>query len=258
MFTNLSLLVYFIKKDVKAKYAGSVLGALWSVVLPLLQILIFWFVFDEIMKARPYAGTTNTHVPYLYFLLSTILCWTAFAEGITRASTSIIEHSDMIKKVSFPNIYLPISVTISSYVQPVVGLLIFMIVYSTLTTFSPVYFLLLPVVLLQLLLTMGTGMILSALLPFLRDMGYVIGHAMQGLFFLSPIMYSIDKIPEKFRILFYLNPFAHFASTYHKIILFRELPTTPLLLSLLTMSLSIFALGCFIFSKFKDGFSDVL
>ncbi|MBF0593230.1 MAG: ABC transporter permease [Nitrospirae bacterium] len=258
MFTNLNLLVYFIRKDVKGKYAGSVLGALWSVLLPLLQILIFWFVFDGIMKARPYADTTNTHIPYLYFLLCTILCWTAFSEGIIRASTSIIEHSDMIKKVSFPNIYLPLSVTISSYIQPTVGFLIFLIVYSILTTFSTIYLLLLPIVLLQLLLTMGVGMILSALLPFLRDMGYVIGHAMQGLFFLSPIMYSIDKIPERFRILFYLNPFAHFANTYHKIILFRELPTTTLLLSLVAISLSSFTLGCFVFSKFKDGFSDVL
>ncbi|MBF0345014.1 MAG: ABC transporter permease [Nitrospirae bacterium] len=258
MFSNLSLLIYFIKKDIKSKYAGSILGVLWTVVLPLSQILIFWFVFDEIIRARPYAGTTNTHIPYLYFLLSTLLLWSAFADGITRASTSIIEHSDMIKKVSFPNIYLPISATIASYVQPVMGFIIFIIVYSILSTFSPVYFLLIPIIILQMLLTMGIGMILAALMPFLRDITYLIGQGMQGLFFLSPIMYSIDKIPEKFRILFFLNPFAHYASVYHKIVLFRETPATASMLTLSAMSIGLLALGCLIFSKFKDGFSDVL
>ena len=192
--------MYFLKKDIKARYAGSGLGLLWSIFTPLVQIVLFWFVFSGIMKARPYA---TTQMPYIYFLLSSFFFWLAFSDGITRSSNIIIENAEIVKKISFPNIILPVTVTITSYLLNVIGFLFFMIAYTTTTTFSPIIVLVIPVLFFQLLFSLGLGMFLAALLPYIRDLGQIVGHILQGMFFVSPILYSIDSVPEKLRIIFW-------------------------------------------------------
>src|SRR4030042_5590407 len=214
MRNKLNLLYYFIKKDIQAKYAGSGLGILWTVLMPLIQILLFWFVFSGIMKARPYA---NTKMPYIFFLLSSFFFWLAFSEGLSRASNSIIENAEMVKKISFPNVFLPVTVTLSSYFHHMVGFIFFLIVYSFSSSASPTVFFFIPVLLLQIFFSLGIGMLVSALLPYIRDLGQIIFPVLQMAFFLSPIIYSIEAIPEKFRIIFYFNPMTYFVTTYHKV-----------------------------------------
>jgi ABC-type polysaccharide/polyol phosphate export permease len=255
MKNKLNLLIYFLKKDIKTRYAGSGLGLLWSIFTPLVQIVLFWFVFSGIMKARPYA---NTQMPYIYFLLSSFFFWLALSEGIIRSSNVIIENSEIVKKISFPNIILPITVTISSYLLNVLGFLFFMIAYATTTTFSPVIVLVIPVLLLQFLFSLGLGMFLAALLPYIRDIGQILGYILQGIFFLSPILYGIESIPEKARIIFYLNPMTYFASSYHKIILLNEPPPLLYICVILIISTVSLISGYYTFRKLKDGFADVL
>jgi ABC-type polysaccharide/polyol phosphate export permease len=255
MKNKLNLLIYFLKKDIKVRYAGSGLGLLWTIFTPLLQIVLFWFVFSGIMKARPYA---NTQMPYIYFLLSSFFFWLAFSEGIIRSSNVIIENSEIVKKISFPNILLPITVTISSYLLNLLGFLFFMIAYATTTTFSPVIFLVIPLLLLQFLFSLGLGMFLAALLPYIRDLGQILGYILQGIFFVSPIIYSIESVPEKLRIIFYFNPMTYFASSYHNVILLKDPP--PLLFVCVILIISTVSLigGFYTFKKLKDGFADVL
>lgn len=255
MNNKLNLLYYFLRKDIKARYAGSGLGLLWTILMPVIQILLFWFVFSTVMRARPYAGS---QIPYIYFLLSSFFFWLAFSEGLIRASSVIVENAEMVKKVAFPNIVLPITVTLSSYIHHMVGFLLFIIVYSVTTSFSPVIILILPVLFLQLLFSLGLGMIFSALLPYIRDLGQILGHIMQGVFFLSPIIYSIESVPEKLRIIFYLNPITYFASSYHRIILFKEIPPLPHIVLICSISAVAFIGGFYIFRKLRKGFADVL
>jgi ABC-type polysaccharide/polyol phosphate export permease len=255
MKNTVRLLIYFLKKDIKAKYAGSGLGMVWTVLMPLLQILLFWFVFSTIMKSRPYA---TTQIPYIYFLLSSFFFWLAFSEGLIRASNTIIENAEMVKKVSFPIMILPITVTLSSYVHHLVGFLIFILFYSLATSFSPVITLVIPILFFQVLFSLGLGMLLSALLPYIRDLSQITGYAMQGLFFLSPIIYSMEAIPERFKILFYLNPVTYFASSYHTIILFRDVPPLSHIGIILSLSLGSLLIGAYTFRKLRDGFPDVL
>lgn len=255
MNNKLNLIYYFLKKDIKAKYAGSGLGVLWTVLMPIIQILLFWFVFSGIMKARPYA---NSEMPYIYFLLSSFFFWLAFSEGLLRASSVIIENADMVKKVAFPNIVLPITVTLSSYIHHIVGFLLFIIVYSFTTSFSPMIILILPVLFLQLLFSLGLGMLFSALLPYIRDLGQILGHVMQGVFFLSPIIYNIESVPEKFRMIFYLNPITYFASSYHKILLLKEPPPLTYMALIFLLSTVTFIGGLYMFRKLRSGFADVL
>jgi lipopolysaccharide transport system permease protein len=251
----LNLVRYFILKDIKARYAGSGLGIFWSILMPVIQIFLFWLVFSGIMKSRPYA---NTQTPYIFFLLSSFFFWLAFSEGIFRASGAIIENAEMVKKVSFPTVILPITVTISSYIHNMVGFIIFIIVFVSASGLSPTLLSALPVLCLQMMFSLGLGMLLAALMPYFRDIAQILGPVMQGLFFLSPIIYSLESIPDKYRILFYFNPITHFATCYHRAILLNKLPRVSDLGIILSFSLCTFLLGYYAFRKLKEGFADVL
>jgi ABC-type polysaccharide/polyol phosphate export permease len=212
-------------------------------------------VFSEILKARPY---TRTEVPYMYFLLSSFFFWLAFSEGIFRASFSIVENAETVKKISFPNALLPISVTISCYLLNMVGFILFLIFYSFTTSPSYMFVLIIPVLFFQFIFSVGLGMLLSALLPYIRDIGQVLGHVLQAAFFLSPIIYSLESVPEKFRTLLYLNPMTFFVSSYHKIIIFREFPPLFYIGTIVCISFGTFIGGFYVFRKLKAGFADVL
>ncbi len=204
----LHLFIYFLKKDIKSKYVGSGLGLVWAIVLPLFQIFLFWFVFAGIMKVRPSMGL---QVPYLYFLLSSFFFWLAFSESVTRSTHVILENADMVKKVSFPNLVLPLTVTASCYIHHLIGFVFFIIVYILTVPVGPTLLLIIPVLFIQVAFSVGLGLMGAALLPYVRDIGQVLGYVLQGLFFLSPVMYSVEVVPKNLQTLLYLNPFTHFA-----------------------------------------------
>lgn len=255
MKNKLNLLKYFIIKDMKTRYAGSVFGILWTFFMPVIQILLFWMVFSTIMRSRPYA---DTPMPYVYFLLSSYFFWLAFSEGLMRAASSILENAEIVKKVSFPNIILPVAVTLSSYIPNLIGFVLFMVVYYYMNPFSPMIVLVLPVLFLQLLFSVGAGLILSVLLPYVRDTGQILGQFLMGMFFLSPIIYSLEAVPEKLSMIFYFNPMTYFVNSYHRIILFREFPTLHSVGIMVAVSVASLVLGVLVFNRLKEGFSDVL
>lgn len=255
MKNKLNLMKYFMIKDIKTRYAGSVFGILWTFFMPVIQILLFWMVFSTIMRSRPYA---DTPMPYVYFLLSSYFFWLAFSEALMRAASSILENAEIVKKVSFPNIILPVAVTISSYIPHLIGFVLFMVVYYYMNPFSSMIVLVVPVLFLQLLFSVGTGLILSVLLPYVRDTGQILGQFLMGMFFLSPIIYSLEAVPEKLSMLFYFNPMTYFVNSYHRIILFREFPTLHSVGIMVSVSVASLVLGILVFNKLKEGFSDVL
>ncbi len=251
----LNLLIYFLKKDIKTKYAGSGLGLLWAFLLPLFQVLLFWFVFSIIMKARPYG---SSQIPYIYFLLSSFFFWLAFAEGLGRSTFIIVENAEIVKKVSFPHVILPLTATLSSYIHNLIGFVIFIVFYIATTTFHPLLFLIIPVLLFQIAFSAGLGMIFSSLVPYMRDLSQVIGYVLQGMFFLSPVMYSIDSLPQKFRMIILLNPITYFATAYQNIILLQRPPAPSHVVIIISLAFFAMTAGFFVFRKLKDGFADVL
>ncbi len=175
-----------------------------------------------------------------------------------RAASSILENAEIVKKVSFPNIILPVAVTLSSYIPNLIGFVLFMVVYYYMNPFSPMIVLVLPVLFLQLLFSVGAGLILSVLLPYVRDTGQILGQFLMGMFFLSPIIYSLEAVPEKLSMIFYFNPMTYFVNSYHRIILFREFPTLHSVGIMVSVSVASLVLGVLVFNRLKEGFSDVL
>ncbi len=251
----LNLLKYFVIKDIKAKYAGSGLGLLWTAIIPLFQIFMYWLVFSTIMKSRPYG---NANIPYTYFLLSSFFFWLAFSEGLIRSSSVILENAEIVKKVSFPNIVLPVAVTLSSYVMNMIGFLLFLSVFTVAVGFHATFFWVLPVLLLQIIFSLGLGMIVASLLPYVRDLAQILSYVVQALFFLSPIIYSLETVPPRFRVIFFLNPITYFTSSYQKLILSGESPPLAYLAAITLIASFFFAGGVLMFRKLNEGFSDVL
>jgi ABC-type polysaccharide/polyol phosphate export permease len=255
MSTWFKLVKYFLIKDIKARYAGSGLGMFWTVIMPVFQILLYWFVFSTIMRVRPYS---NAQIPYIYFLLSTFFFWLAILEGILRSGTVIIENAELVKKIPFPNIVLPISVTLSSYLQNLVGFIIFILIYAVSGLSHPYLFFIVPVLVLQFLFSVGAGMFMAAILPYVRDLQQVMGYVLQGMFFLSPVIYSLDAIPERFRSLAYLNPVTVYIESYHTIIFERTFPGLWHVGGMVCISGFFLFLGIKVFKKLNEGFADIL
>ena len=250
-----SLLKYFLIRDIKARYAGSGLGILWSFILPLFQIAIYWFVFSIIFKSRPYS---DVNMPYIYFLLSGFFFWASFSEGILRAGTSIIENAELVKKVPFNNMVLPITVTLSSYMHNLIGLLIFIIILAIDGLLHAGILFMLPILTLQILFSLGSGLIIASIVPYIRDLQQVMGYILQGMFFLSPIIYSIDAIPERFRIVVYMNPVSIFIESYHNTILKGTFPDPKALIVMAIISILSISVGYIVYNKLKEGFADIL
>lgn len=251
-----NLIYYLLKKEIKTVYVGSTLGALWIILRPLLIIVIFWLVFSEIMKVRPYAGKVN--IPYIFFLLSTIFFWFGFQESIMRSSMSVIEKGDVVKKVSMPIEVLPIVSVLVSYFNHMIGVLVFFTAITFLYHPSALWLLVIPITGIQLLFSLGLGFLFSALSVYVRDIPQIMGIILQGMFFLTPIVYPLENVPEKVRFLFYINPLTFFIRTYQQIIIYREIPDYLNIIIICVLSITSLFIGLKAFKKLKEGFADIL
>jgi lipopolysaccharide transport system permease protein len=253
---NINLIYYLLKKEIKSIYVGSTLGAFWIILRPLLIVVVFWLVFSEIMKVRPYAGKTN--IPYIFFMLSSIFFWFGFQESIMRSSMSIIEKGEMVKKVSMPIEVLPIVSVLLSYFNHLIGVLVFFTAITYLYHPSALWLLVIPITGIQIMFSMGLGFLFSALSVYVRDIPQIAGIVLQGMFFLTPIVYPIEIIPEKVRFLFYINPLTYFIRTYQEIIIYREPPNYMNIIIICVLSTTFLFIGLKLFKKLKEGFADIL
>jgi lipopolysaccharide transport system permease protein len=267
MFHNLARLLRYrgliqslVARELKARYRGSVLGFFWSFINPLMLLLVYSFVFEHILDQR------GMGLPrYELFLFCGLLPWTWFSSSLLESSGVLISGGNLIKKVLFPAEILPIVTVLSNMVHFFFGLSIlagFMIWYRW-----PVHLLELawfPVaVLVQLILTLGFALILSALTVHFRDIKDILGNLMTFWFFSTPIIYSYIKPDGTAAItgwpgtLLQLNPFTHLAITYQEILYFNgPVGHWYWLLVLGGISIVFFLFGFFVFDRLRDTFAE--
>ena len=195
-------------RDLKVRYKQTVIGVVWSVLRPLLTMMIFTFVFGKVAKFDPPAG-----VSYAILVFAGLLPWQFFAAGLTEASNSLIGNERLISKVYFPRMIIPAASVITSLVDLFISLgimLLLLIWYSTVPSVNLVF---LPLfIILAFFASFGVGLWLTALNVKYRDFKHVVPFLVQIGLYLSPVGFTSEKaatiIPEKFRILYYLNPMA--------------------------------------------------
>lgn len=222
------ILWMWLKRDIKSRYAGSLVGMAWAVLGPMATILLFFVLFSFIFKAR--VPELASDAGYFYYLLAGLLPWLAFSDGLTRAVGSIVAHEQFLQKQVFTVAILPASAVLSSLLVQIVGTLFLMGFLFAAGLAHPVRWLLWPVVfLLQVGMTLGLALSLAVIAVHLRDLQHAIPVLLQFLMYATPILYSLSMVPEGYRSLFLLNPFACLVLAYHSIFLGTPMAMTSVI-----------------------------
>jgi len=244
-----------VARELKARYRGSVLGFFWSFINPLLLLLVYSFVFTFVMPASHDPRVE----PYALFMFCGILPWTWFSSSLSESAGVLISGGNLIKKVLFPAEILPIVSVLANMVHFFFGLPIlagFLLYYHRPLNASELALFPL-VVLVQLILTAGFALLLSALTVHFRDIRDILSNLLTFWFFATPIIYPYFLMTGWQARLLKLNPFTHLAITYQEI-LFFEGPVGHLkwLLVLGLISVVFFLLGYFVFDRLRDTFAE--
>jgi lipopolysaccharide transport system permease protein len=260
LITNLTHLLRYraliqslVARDLKARYRGSVLGFFWSFVNPLLLLLIYTFVFTVVIT-RP---ATSALRPFALFMFCGILPWTWFSSSLLESSNVLIAGGNLIRKVLFPAEVLPIVTVFAGLVHFCLGLPIlaaFLLYYRDIVAIYIPDLAWFPViVLVQLALTLGLALLVSALTVHFRDLRDLLANLLTLWFFATPIIYTLAEAPPSVRPFLNLNPFTHLAVAYQEV-LFIGGPYTawPRLLGLGVAALAVLAFGYFTFDRLRD------
>jgi lipopolysaccharide transport system permease protein len=236
------------RRDFAARYTNSVLGATWTVLEPLAMVAIYAIVFSKLMRAS-LPGATSPHA-YTIYLCSGILAWTFFAEIVNRGQNMFIEHANLIKKINFPKVCLPIIVVANSGLHFAIVYALFTLFLLAIDAFPGLpYVALVPVLALQVAFAIGLGVSVGVLNVFFRDVGHLVGILLQFWFWATPIVYPMDVVPEWIRGIILLNPMTGIVEAYHRILVQGEWPHWGDLWPAAIASLLVCSLGLLLFSR---------
>ncbi|WP_296944474.1 ABC transporter permease [uncultured Massilia sp.] len=237
-----------VKREFQTKYMNAMLGALWSLLSPLAMIVVYTVIFAEVMHSR-LPGSQSGYA-YSIYLCAGILTWGLFAEIVARGQTMFLEQANLIKKISFPRICLPLIVVLNALVNfgIIFGLFIVFLVVSG-NFPGPVFFALVPLLALQVLLAIGIGMVAGVLNVFFRDVGQFMTILLQFWFWFTPIVYPASILPEAVRSWLAWNPMATLVQGYQDILVKGQAPDWAALLPVLAAALLLCAFGLRLFRK---------
>jgi lipopolysaccharide transport system permease protein len=249
-----ALIQSLVARELKARYRGSVLGIVWSFLNPLLLLLIYTFVFSEVLPESR-SGQIE-HFPL--FMFCGILPWAWFSSSLLESASVLIASGGLLRKVLFPAEVLPIVTVLAGLVHFCLGLpiLLAFILYYRVAITTDIFWLPL-IVAEQLLLTLGLALLVSSLTVHFRDLRDLLGNVLTLAFFATPIVYPLSQAPEWSRRLLVLNPFTHLAVSYQEV-LFDERPFTDWMrvAVMAGVSLAVFAIGYFVFDRLRDTFAE--
>lgn len=239
-------------KDLKLKYRGSVLGVVWSLLRPLLMIGVYTLAFKFVVRIQ----MEN----YVYFLLVGLLPWNFFQGAVMASTGSITDNGSLIKKILFPRATLPISTVLFNLAQFLLALVVFLPLFFLLggLSFHWNIFLFFPLAILHLLFITGIALLLSALTSSFRDVMHLTEVGLILLFWVTPIIYSINMVPVRFQYLMKLNPLAAYAIAYQDVFFYGRIPEPLIMLSLAVWTFATFIFGSVIFKWYDPYFAELV
>lgn len=212
-----------VKREFQSKYRNSMLGAAWPVINPLAMIFVYTVIFSRVMRVK--LPVANSSFPYSVYLCSGVLPWGFFAEIVNRSQTVFLENANLLKKLSFPRICLPIITVLNAVLN-------FSIVFSLFTIFLIIsgnfpgwsYLALLPVFIILIAFATGLGIALGTLNVFFRDVGHLVGVILQFWFWFTPVVYPVSILPDFARRLLIFNPMAGIIAACQQILVLGQWP----------------------------------
>lgn len=246
-----------VKREFQSKYRESLLGGAWMVINPLAMIVVYTVIFSQVMKAR-LPGVDSTFAFSIY-LCAGVLTWGLFAEITGRAQNIFLENANLLKKLSFPRLCLPMVVVLNA-------LLNFSIIFGLFTVFLVIagafpgwaYVALVPLLLIQIAFAIGLGITLGVLNVFFRDIGQLFGVVLQFWFWLTPIVYPVTILPESARPLIDYNPLASLMAAYQTVLVNGKWPDWQSLWLVILLAALFCAIGFRLFREHSGEIVDEL
>ena len=246
------LFYFLVWRDVKVLYAQTILGFSWAILQPLLQIVIFTFVFGKVAKI------STDGMPYVLFSSVAIIPWTYMSQAMTQSSQSLVTGQNMLGKIYFPRLLFPVTPVFARLIDFVISTIIIVCVmfyYRVLPTWNLLLF---PMFLLFMIsIPMGVGMWLSAMAIRFRDVKYAMPFVIQMLMFSAPIVYSASSISEKYRIIYSLNPIVGVIEGFRACLLGTPMPWSFIWPGIITTFI-MFISGAVYFKRMERVFVDVI
>ena len=244
-------------REFASRYRNSMLGATWLVLQPLAQILVFTLIFSQVMLTR--LPGVDSSFGYSIFLCAGLLTWGLFADLVTRSQNMFLDNANLLKKISFPRICLPIIVTLNACIG-------FAIIFSLFVGFLLIsgnfpgwtFLGIVPVLLLQIFFAIGLGMVIGVLNVFFRDVGQLFGIVLQFWFWLTPIIYPLSTIPAWAQRIVMLNPLTPVTLAYQEILVHGTLPIWTDLWPTAVLTCVLCLLGMHLFKKHAGEMVDEL
>ncbi|MFE1747910.1 ABC transporter permease [Coleofasciculus sp. H7-2] len=260
-WAKLDLLRTLVRRDLEARYKGSVLGNFWPLVNQLSQLLIYTYVFSIVLQVKlTLKGLPANNITYGLWLFAGLLPWIAFTSGLTQAASSVVGQPNLVKKVVFPLALLPLVPILSAFIESSLGLMALIVLVAVSSGTLHTTLALLPLIWLpQLLLTAGLGYLVAGLTVFLRDIPQTLGVILNLWFYVTPIIYPASAIPEKWRgWVFWLNPMTAIAEVYRDLVLVGEIKHWGEWSVVAMVSLVVFFAGLSLYKRLRPAFADVL
>jgi lipopolysaccharide transport system permease protein len=236
-----------VKREFQLKYRNSLLGAAWNVIQPLAMIVVYTLIFSQVMRAK--LPGVDTTFAYSIYLCAGIITWGLFAEITGRAQNIFLEHANLLKKLSFPRLCLPVIVVLNAALNFAIILSLFTVFLLITGNFPGLsYFALIPLLVIQVAFAIGLGISLGVLNIFFRDVGQLFGVVLQFWFWLTPIVYPASILPEATRdILLGWNPMVPLIAAYQGIFVHGQWPVwgTLLMPIVVAVLLCVFAMRLF-------------
>jgi lipopolysaccharide transport system permease protein len=263
MFTSLwrnrQLIWQMTRREIAARYRGSIIGLAWSFINPILMLAVYTFVFSVVFKARWQTGGNETRTDFALILFAGLIVFGLFSEVVNHAPRQIVSNPNYVKKVVFPLEILSWVSLGSVLFQSLVSLSVLLVAQLILNRTFPWTVVLFPLVLLPLIFaSLGTAWFLAALGVYVRDIGQITAVFTTVLMFLSAIFYPLSALPEGYQSWLRLNPLVVIIAESRKVLIFGRLPDWSWLGIAMVMGLLIAFAGFWWFQKTRKGFADVL
>ncbi|MCE5307549.1 MAG: ABC transporter permease [Acidobacteriales bacterium] len=246
------LLIAWTSRTIRARYQQTVLGVLWAIIQPLATVAIFNLVFTRFVHVN------TDGVPYILFSFVAVVPWTFFASSLTDGLNSITDNMNLVAKVYFPRELLAVAVILARLVDFAIaaGALAVLMVYHRIPLFGKTWLYFPLIVMVQFVLSLGLGLIGSALNVFYRDIKHMAALGLQILIYASPVIYPASAVPQQLRQVYFLNPMAGVLESYRAVLLHGGAPDPHLLWSGLS-AFAVLLFGYFFFKRLEPEFADV-
>lgn len=246
------MIISLVKRDLKSRYKASVLGFLWMFLNPLFQLIVYTIVFSTIMRM----GIEKFYL----FLFVALVPWIFFSTCLSSGTTVILGQQEMVKKIYFPREVLPLSFTLSQFVNMLLSfIIIFIVVFFSGISIDPVALLYLPLIMvIEFVLALGIVLIASSLTVYFRDLEHILSIISMAWMYMTPIIYPIEAVPEQYLKWFYINPMTSVTIAYRDILYYGRCPRLETLLNAVILGLVVLVLGELLFKWLQRKFAEEL